>query len=68
MFCQRQVVPIPIYANPWRTNRGDGREKETLVNIRETREFVINSVSVEQGRQMFGTAESLPHGMAILEM
>ena len=43
-------------------NRGDGREKDTLRNIRETREFVVNSVSVEQGRLMFKTAEMLPYG------
>jgi flavin reductase (DIM6/NTAB) family NADH-FMN oxidoreductase RutF len=43
-------------------NRGDGSEKDTLRNIRETREFVVNSVSVEQGTRMFKTAETLPPG------
>lgn len=43
-------------------NRSDGTEKDTLRNIRATREFVVNSVSVEQGRLMFQTAGRLPHG------
>lgn len=43
-------------------NRQDASEKDTLRNIRETREFVVNSVSVEQGKLMFKTAEMLPYG------
>jgi flavin reductase (DIM6/NTAB) family NADH-FMN oxidoreductase RutF len=43
-------------------NRGDGTEKDTLRNIREMREFVVNSVSVEQGRYMFKTSKTLPYG------
>jgi flavin reductase (DIM6/NTAB) family NADH-FMN oxidoreductase RutF len=43
-------------------NRKDGTEKDTLRNIRQTREFVVNSVSVEQGRLMFKSAEMLPYG------
>jgi len=43
-------------------NRGDGSEKDSLRNIRETREFVVNSVSVEHGKRMTGTAEALPPG------
>jgi flavin reductase (DIM6/NTAB) family NADH-FMN oxidoreductase RutF len=43
-------------------NRRDGSEKDTLRNIREVREFVVNSVSVEQGRRMFKTSETLPYG------
>ncbi|HSW00476.1 MAG TPA: flavin reductase family protein [Sedimentisphaerales bacterium] len=43
-------------------NRKDGSEKDTLRNIRQTKEFVVNSVSVEQGPLMFRTAQTLPYG------
>jgi len=43
-------------------NRADGTEKDTLRNIRQTREFVVNSVCVEQGSLMFKTAQMLPYG------
>jgi len=43
-------------------NRKDGSEKDTLRNIRQTKEFVVNSVSVEQGPLMFNTAQTLPYG------
>ena len=43
-------------------NRKDGTEKDTLRNIRQTREFVVNSVSVAQGGLMFKCAQTLPYG------
>ncbi|MEN6334596.1 MAG: flavin reductase family protein [Phycisphaerales bacterium] len=43
-------------------NRKDGTEKDTLRNIRQTKEFVVNSVSVTQGPLMFNTAQTLPYG------
>jgi flavin reductase (DIM6/NTAB) family NADH-FMN oxidoreductase RutF len=43
-------------------NRKDGTEKDTLRNIRQMREFVVNSVSVEQGGLMFKSAQMLPYG------
>ncbi len=43
-------------------NRSDGSEKDTLRNIRATREFVVNSVSVEQGKLMFETAGTFAYG------
>lgn len=43
-------------------NRKDGTEKDTLRNIRLIREFVVNSVSVEQGGLMFKCAQMLPYG------
>ncbi len=68
---QHHLAPFSFFTGiTWRpatigvsiVNRGDGREKDTLRNIRETREFVVNSVSVEQGKLMFKTAEMLPYG------
>lgn len=43
-------------------NRKDGTEKDTLRNIRQIREFVVNSVSVAQGGLMFECAQTLPYG------
>jgi flavin reductase (DIM6/NTAB) family NADH-FMN oxidoreductase RutF len=43
-------------------NRKDGTEKDTLHNIRQMKEFVVNSVSVEQGPSMFKCAQMLPYG------
>jgi flavin reductase (DIM6/NTAB) family NADH-FMN oxidoreductase RutF len=43
-------------------NRKDGTEKDTLRNIRQMKEFVVNSVSVEQGPSMFKCAQMLPYG------
>lgn len=42
--------------------RPDGTYKDTLVNIRETGEFVVNLVSVELREAMEQTARSLPYG------
>ncbi|NNJ24931.1 flavin reductase family protein [Alienimonas chondri] len=41
---------------------GDGGEKDTLRNIRETGEYVINIASREQAAAMAATAVDLPHG------
>ncbi|RBP96517.1 flavin reductase (DIM6/NTAB) family NADH-FMN oxidoreductase RutF [Cytobacillus firmus] len=38
----------------------EGTEKDTLVNIRETKEFVINVVPAPLGNQMQKSAENLP--------
>ncbi len=42
--------------------RPDGMFKDTLVNIRETGEFVVNLVSVDLREAMEQTARSLPYG------
>ena len=42
--------------------RPDGTFKDTLVNIRETGEFVVNLVSVDLREAMELTARSLPYG------
>jgi len=42
--------------------RQDGTFKDTLVNIRETGEFVVNLVSVDLREAMEPTARSLPYG------
>lgn len=42
--------------------RPDGTFKDTLVNIRETGEFVVNLVSVDLRKAMEQTARSLPYG------
>jgi len=42
--------------------RPDGTFKDTLVNIRETGEFVVNLVSVDLREAMEQTAHSLPYG------
>lgn len=43
-------------------NRAGGTEKDTLVNIRKSPEFVINVVSVELLSVMESTAEQIPYG------
>jgi len=42
--------------------RPDGSYKDTLVNIREVGEFVVNLVSVDLREPMEQTAQSLPYG------
>ncbi len=42
--------------------RADGTFKDTLVNIRETGEFVVNLVSVDLREAMEQTARSMPYG------
>ena len=42
--------------------RPDGTLKDTLVNVRETGEFVVNLVSVDLRKAMEQTARSLPYG------
>ncbi|MFH5803971.1 flavin reductase family protein [Alienimonas sp. DA493] len=43
---------------------GGGREKDTLRNIRETGEYVINLASRAQAAAMNATAADLPHGQS----
>jgi flavin reductase (DIM6/NTAB) family NADH-FMN oxidoreductase RutF len=42
----------------------DGGEKDTLRNIRETGEYVVNIPSVAQAEAMNATAVDLPHGVS----
>jgi len=42
--------------------RPDGTFKDTLINIRDTGEFVVNLVSVDMRESMEQTARALPHG------
>jgi flavin reductase (DIM6/NTAB) family NADH-FMN oxidoreductase RutF len=42
--------------------RPDGTFKDTLVNIRETGEFVVNLVSVDLREAMEQTARTMPYG------
>ena len=44
------------------TEKRDGTTKDTLVNIRETGEFVVNLVSEEIAETMVRTSAELPHG------
>jgi flavin reductase (DIM6/NTAB) family NADH-FMN oxidoreductase RutF len=43
-------------------NKRDGSPKDTLRNIREVPEFVVNLVSFALGEKMNATAAELPHG------
>ena len=43
-------------------NKPDGTEKDTLINIAETGEFVVNVVNESQALAMSATAEGLPLG------
>ena len=49
------VVVVPN-VNP------DGTEKDTLRNVRETGEYVVNVASRDQAAAMTATAAALPHG------
>ncbi len=44
------------------TNNRHGAEKDTLLNIRETREYVINAVSRAMAERMNMTSATLPRG------
>lgn len=44
------------------TNNRHGKEKDTLLNIRETREYVINAVSHAMAERMNVTSAALPRG------
>jgi flavin reductase (DIM6/NTAB) family NADH-FMN oxidoreductase RutF len=48
--------PIVFFSSGLR----DGREKDTVVNIRETGEFVVNIVTESIAQQMSGCAENYP--------
>lgn len=50
------VCPKPFIVSFAPMRRGDGRKKDTLVNIEETGEFVINIVSEEIAKQMNATS------------
>ncbi len=48
-------------------NNRHGAEKDTLVNIRQTGEFVVNSVSEENAARMNETSAEYPHGVSEFE-
>jgi flavin reductase (DIM6/NTAB) family NADH-FMN oxidoreductase RutF len=48
--------PIVFFSSALR----DGTDKDTIVNVRETGEFVVNIVSEEIARQMSASAENYP--------
>jgi len=43
-------------------NRADGTKKDTLINVEQTREFVINIVSTELLKPMEDSAKPIPYG------
>ena len=43
-------------------NRADGTKKDTVINIEETREFVINIVSTDLLAAMESSAKQIPYG------
>ena len=45
-------------------NRSDGSRKDTIVNIEETGQFVVNMVSHDLAGRMVKTAASLPRGVS----
>ena len=49
------------------TRKGDGGKKDTLRNIEETGDFVVNTVSEWTAEQMNDTSASLPYGVSELE-
>lgn len=49
-------------------NNADGTEKDTLRNIGETGQFVVNVVTEDYDRRMAATAEALPHGKSEFEL
>ena len=49
-------------------NRRDGSEKDTLLNVRATREFVINIVPAALGLAMNNTSAEVPHGQSEFEL
>jgi flavin reductase (DIM6/NTAB) family NADH-FMN oxidoreductase RutF len=44
-------------------NRSDGSRKDTVRNIEETRNFVVNMVSQDLASRMVETSATLPHGV-----
>ena len=43
-------------------NRADGTKKDTVINVEQTREFVINIVSTDLLQAMENSAKSIPYG------
>jgi len=50
------------------THDADGGEKDSLRNVRETREFVCNLVTWDLRQQMNATATPAPHGISEMEV
>ena len=46
----------------------DGSLKDTLINIQQTREFVVNVAVADLAEEMNGTAKELPHGQSEADM
>jgi flavin reductase (DIM6/NTAB) family NADH-FMN oxidoreductase RutF len=50
------------------TNNREGKEKDTLLNVRETREYVVNAVTFAMGEAMNVTSAAFPRGVSEWEM
>ncbi len=59
-FCGVSSNPMTLLFCP--ANKADGTDKDTLRNVEETGEFVVNIVSVDFARQMAVCAEGLDYG------
>lgn len=61
-----------ITANPMSVcfapvNNRDGVEKDTLMNVRKTKQFVVNIATEENAEKMNQTSESYPYGVSEFE-
>lgn len=54
------MVGYSVGPNP--LGGGEYREKDSLINVRETGEFVVNIVSADQTHQMNASSAALDHG------
>ena len=59
-FTGIQWYPPVLAFSP--VNREDGTKKDTVINIEQTKEFVINTVSVELLKIMERSAKPIPYG------
>lgn len=50
------------------TNNREGKEKDTILNVRETREYVVNAVDFSMAEPMNVTSASYPRGVSEWEM
>jgi flavin reductase (DIM6/NTAB) family NADH-FMN oxidoreductase RutF len=50
------------------TNNREGKEKDTLLNVRETREYVVNAVTFAMAEPMNVTSAAYPRGVSEWEM
>ncbi len=61
-FFQAVSSDPPVVMISVALEKSDGTTKDTLVNVRETGEFVVNLVSEELAETMVRTSAELPHG------